>query len=274
MITAQPPLEYLITSSQAGLESFEHSRLWRSGNLLKELRDLFEECIEAETQARLARWILECRRNHDAGGYSDRNLKSPAPDFPLAAAAIENCTLPLFDEAPYYAEAPDMPRLAGQSAHACPFVFGHAELALFERTPRPSRAADALNSLEQHVRSEADAIDSCPCRSPFDLQPEDVQPDTPRHSAQLSSRKSSYTKAIFAAFVTFSEPVNDVSAQNHLFSGGEDPASQTSIEVQLGNPSKLTKSSRVISLPQIAKTRRCSAAPPPFAEISRNRRAV
>ena len=53
MITVQPPLEYLITSSQAGLESFEHSRLWRCGNLRKELRDLFEECIEAEMQARM-----------------------------------------------------------------------------------------------------------------------------------------------------------------------------------------------------------------------------
>src|ERR1700689_4182877 len=100
MITAQPPLEYLITSSQAGLESFEHSRLWRCGNLRKELRDLFEECIEAETQARLARWILECRRNHDARGHSDGNLKSAVADF-RPAGTLENCTLPLFDELPY-----------------------------------------------------------------------------------------------------------------------------------------------------------------------------
>jgi hypothetical protein len=74
--------------------------------------------------------------------------------------------------------------------------------------------------------------------------------------------------------VTVSEPANEVPAQKHLFSGGEEPASQTSIRVQVGNPTTLSKSSRVISLPQIMRTRRCSAAPPPFAEISRTRRAV
>jgi len=274
MITARPPLEYLITSSRAGLESFEHSRLWRSGNLRKELRDLFEECIEAETQARLARWILECRRNHEARGDSDGNLKSPVPDFPLEVGALGNCTLSLFDELPYCAEASDMPRLAGQSARTRPLVFGRAELPLLERTPRSSRAADALNSLEHHVRSEADAIDSFPCRSLIRLQQEDVLPDTPRHSALLPSRKSSCTKAIFAAFVTFSGPANDVPVQNHLFSGGGEPASQTSIKVQVGKPTTLTKSSGVISLSQVTKTRRYSAVPPPFAQISRNRRAV
>jgi hypothetical protein len=273
MITAQPPLEYLITSSQAGLESFEHSRLWRCGNLRKELRDLFEECIEAEAQARLARWILECRRNHDARGHSDGNTKSPVPGFRLPVGAVENCTLPLFDERPHCAEAQDMPRLTGQSACARPSLLGPIELPLLERTPRSSRAADALNTLEHHVRTEADAIDSCPCKSPTHFQQEDVLPDTPRHSALLPSRKNSYTKAIFAAFVTFSETANDVSAQNYSFSAGEELASQTSVEIQVGNSTTLSKLRRVIPLPQITKTLRCSAAPPPLAEISRNRRA-
>jgi hypothetical protein len=269
MITAQPPLEYLITSSQAGLESFVHSRLWRCGNLRKELRDLFEECIEAETEARLARWILECRRNHDARGHSDGNLKSPVR---LPAGALENSTLPLFDEPSYCAEAQNMPRLAGQSACARPSLFGPTELPLVERTPRSSRAADALNTLEHHVRTEADAIDSCPCRFPTHLQQEDVLHDTRRHSALLPSRKTSYTKAIFA-FLTFSEPANVVPMQARLFSGGEEPMSQSSIKVQVANPTTLSKSCRVISLPQITRTRRCSAASPPFAEVPRNRRA-
>ena len=273
MITAQPPLEYLITSSQAGLESFEHSRLWRSGNLRKELRDLFEECVEAETQARLARWILECRRNHDARGYSDGNLKSPISDFRLAAVALGSGTLPLFDEPARCAESPDMPQLAGHSARSRPVVLDQAEVACLEAIPQSSRAADALNSLEYHVRSEADAIDSCPSGSPIHPRQEDVLPDTPRHSALLPSSKSSYTKAIFAAVVTFSEPANDVRTQNHLFSG-EESASQTSIKLQVGDPTTLSKSSRVISLPQITKTRRCPAAPPPFVEIARTRRAV
>jgi hypothetical protein len=74
--------------------------------------------------------------------------------------------------------------------------------------------------------------------------------------------------------VTFSEPTNDVPAQNHLFSGGEERASQTSVRVQVGNSTTLSKSNRVISLPQMMKTRRCSPAPPHFAEIPRTRRAV
>jgi hypothetical protein len=274
MITVQPPLEYLITSSQAGLESFEHSRLWRCGNLRKELRDLFEECIEAETQARVARWILECRRNQDASGHSNENLKSPDPICPFVANALGSGTLPLFDEHPHRAESPDMPQLAGHSARSRPIVLDHAEVPGLEAIPRSSRAADALNSLEYHLRSEADAIDFCPSESPIHPPQEDVLPDTPRHSALLPPRKSSYTKAIFAAVVTFSEPANDIPEQNHLFSGGEEPASQTSIRIQVGNPTTLSKSSRGISLPQIMKTRRCSPAPPPFAEISRTRRAV
>jgi len=273
MITAQPPLEYLITSSQAGLESFEHSRLWRCGNLRKELRDLFEECIEAETQARLARWILECRRNHAASGRSNENLKSPDPVFSFVANALGSGTLPLFDEPLHCAELPDMPQLAGHSARSRPILLDQAELPCLEAISRSSRAADALNSLEHHVRSEADAIDSFPCSSPIHLQQNGV-PDTPLHPELLPSRKSSYTKTIFAAFVTFSEPANDVPAQKHLFSGGEEPVSQTSKKVQIGNPAMLSKSSRVISLPQITKTRRCSVASLPFAEISRNRRAV
>mgnify|MGYP001183744724 CR=1 FL=1 len=274
MITAEPPLEYLITSSQAGLESFEHSRLWRCGNLRKELRDLFEECIEAETQARIARWILECRRNQDASGHSTENLKSPDPIFPFVANALGSGTLPLFDEHSHCAESPDMPQLAGHSARFRPIVLDQAEAPGLEAISRSSRAEDALNSLEYHLRSEADAIDSCPPESPIQPRQEDVLPDTPGHSALLPSRKSSYTKAIFAAVVTFSEPANDVPEQNYLSSGGEEPASQTSIKIQIGDPTTLSKSSRVISLPQITKTRRCTAALPPFAENSRTRRAV
>jgi len=274
MITVQPPLEYLITSSQAGLESFEHSRLWRCGNLRKELRDLFEECIEAEMQARIARWILECRRNQDASGHANENLKSPDPIFPFVAKALGSGTLSLFDDPPHNAELPDTPQLAGHSARSRPIVLDQAQVPCLEAIPRPSRAADALNSLEYHLRSEADAIDSCPSASPIHPEQEDVLPDTPRHSALLPSRKNSYTKAIFAAVVTFSEPTNDVPEQKHLFSGGEEPASQTSVRVQVGNSTTLSKSNRVISLPQIMKTRRCSAVPPSFAEISRTRRAV
>ena len=56
------PLEYLVTSSQSSVESFELSRLNRVSNLRKEIRQIVDEWIAAEAEARIARWILDCRR--------------------------------------------------------------------------------------------------------------------------------------------------------------------------------------------------------------------
>ena len=62
MDTAKLPLEYLLTSSQSGLEGFELGRLNQIANLRKELRDLVDEWVQAEIEAELARWLLESRR--------------------------------------------------------------------------------------------------------------------------------------------------------------------------------------------------------------------
>jgi len=56
------PLEYLVTSSQSAVESFELSRLNCVSNLRKEIRQIVDEWIAAEAEARIARWILDCRR--------------------------------------------------------------------------------------------------------------------------------------------------------------------------------------------------------------------
>jgi len=56
------PLEYLVTSSQSAVESFELSRLNRVSNLRKEIREVVDEWIAAEAEAQIARWILDCRR--------------------------------------------------------------------------------------------------------------------------------------------------------------------------------------------------------------------
>jgi len=67
------PLEYLVTSSLTSLEAFELTRLNRAANLRKEVRDVLEEWLQTEIDARLARWILECRR-----------AKYPEPEFHVA----------------------------------------------------------------------------------------------------------------------------------------------------------------------------------------------
>lgn len=58
----RPPLDYLLTCSEPGLESYEMSRLNRIANLRRELRDVLDEWMEAEVNARVARWLLECKR--------------------------------------------------------------------------------------------------------------------------------------------------------------------------------------------------------------------
>jgi hypothetical protein len=62
MSDSQPPFEYLVTSSREAVEGYELSRLNRIANLRKELRQIVDEWIAAETDARVARWILDCRR--------------------------------------------------------------------------------------------------------------------------------------------------------------------------------------------------------------------
>lgn len=58
----RPPLEYLVSCSASALESMELARLNQASNLRKELSQVLEEWVNCEADARLARWVLECRR--------------------------------------------------------------------------------------------------------------------------------------------------------------------------------------------------------------------
>jgi hypothetical protein len=60
------PLAYLIISSEISLESYELSRLNRASNLRKEMLQMLDKWIDAETEARMARAILDWRRNEIA----------------------------------------------------------------------------------------------------------------------------------------------------------------------------------------------------------------
>jgi hypothetical protein len=80
----QLPLEYLVTSSQTALEGFELSRLNQCANLRKELRQITDQWIEVEIEARMARWILECRRAQD----SHSNSSSPESTTPATSGAL------------------------------------------------------------------------------------------------------------------------------------------------------------------------------------------
>jgi hypothetical protein len=85
MRDSEAPIEYLVTSSQTSLEAFELARLNRCANLRKELREVLEEWLQMEVDARLARWILECRRAQN--GCSD-SLAAPRIESSVAQLAL------------------------------------------------------------------------------------------------------------------------------------------------------------------------------------------
>jgi hypothetical protein len=88
MNDADLPLDYLATCSKPSLEAFELGRLNRAANLRKELRDILEAWIQAEGEARLARWLLEGRRAQDSeihvSGRESALRPEPAVQVPLA----------------------------------------------------------------------------------------------------------------------------------------------------------------------------------------------
>jgi hypothetical protein len=88
MSDTRPPLDYLATCSKASLEAFELARLNRAANLRKELRDILEEWIEAEGEARRARYLLEGRRTQDmemnVSSKDAERPRLPAPQMLLS----------------------------------------------------------------------------------------------------------------------------------------------------------------------------------------------
>src|ERR1700679_165974 len=61
MRDTQPPLDFFLTSSATGLQSYELSRMNHAANLRKELRQIMEEWIQAEVNSRFARLVMESR---------------------------------------------------------------------------------------------------------------------------------------------------------------------------------------------------------------------
>lgn len=61
MSTTHGAAEYLFRSSNAGLESFQLSRLARSAGLRKELLRIVNDIVRSEAEARAARWLRDSR---------------------------------------------------------------------------------------------------------------------------------------------------------------------------------------------------------------------
>ena len=57
----QPPWEFLLSASRNSLQSFELSRLSHASNLRKEITQLLDSWLEENSEAMLARWLMEQR---------------------------------------------------------------------------------------------------------------------------------------------------------------------------------------------------------------------
>src|SRR5579863_1955675 len=82
-----PPLEYLRAASRTSLQSFELARLNHAANLKREIGALIDQWIQENSEATLARWMLD---HHD----SLHNLPSSAPDAVAASPEAEASPLP------------------------------------------------------------------------------------------------------------------------------------------------------------------------------------
>ena len=68
----QPPWEFLLSASRNSLQSFELSRLSHASNLRKEITQLLDSWLEENSEAMLARWLMEQRERPAPRGHRER----------------------------------------------------------------------------------------------------------------------------------------------------------------------------------------------------------
>lgn len=113
MSSTQLPLDYLVTASENCLEGFEFARLDQISILRKEFSDVFDELVEAEIAARVARWMLDGRRSQTEG-VSVGQIASARSSLPEPASdASETRQLPLTRASP-------KPRRGSDSGNSAP----------------------------------------------------------------------------------------------------------------------------------------------------------
>jgi len=76
----QPPLEYLVASSQSSLESYVLSRVAKLAELRQEIHKLVNEWVQIQGDERTARWILK---------YRTTDTSRSATSFPYALSSLD-----------------------------------------------------------------------------------------------------------------------------------------------------------------------------------------
>ena len=88
---SQPPWEFLLSASRTSLQSYELSRLSHAANLRKEITALVEQWIEENSNAMLARWLMQYRER-------EIPIEDSLPDAPEAPPGDESASDNFFAE--------------------------------------------------------------------------------------------------------------------------------------------------------------------------------
>jgi hypothetical protein len=199
MGSTHPPLESLLKLSQNCLEGFELSRLNRISNLRKEFREVLDEWIEFEIEARFARWVLEFRHLREFGSLPNQIavLAFAPPELALRGVThvAEQFLLPSGNELPPEFPFASMVELGESVAFELRLPFPHSPVSL--------DASPALRSLEHSARCQARAIGDSPTDLP-DCDPPDSSSfcpflsfpnHEPDHELRIVSSQMSYVLA-------------------------------------------------------------------------------
>jgi hypothetical protein len=153
MSATRLPLPYLVTCSEMSLESVELSRLNRAANLRKEFHQILEEWIDSEVDARLARSLLEWKRQQEPDDDSRIEHTLAPPEFQqLAIAFLPESSAPATHAAPEC--SPQSPRadvraervVHGKRAQSRP------QVRKCDHAMAPSRSTQRAMSAEASLR--------------------------------------------------------------------------------------------------------------------------
>ena len=74
----EPPWDFLLSASRTTLQSFEASRLNHAANVRKEIVQLLDAWLDENSNALLARWLIEYQERIACGGVSACGSNLPA----------------------------------------------------------------------------------------------------------------------------------------------------------------------------------------------------
>jgi hypothetical protein len=139
MSDAKPPFHFIATCTQISLQSYELARLNAAAQLRRQLQEMTDQWIEAEVEARLARWALEHRRLDSQTRFDEfvalespgANLKSlPSPHRRIhrkraLVARSQNAPSPISYGSPAFSRPLPSPVVLADLAPAVPVQSAH-----------------------------------------------------------------------------------------------------------------------------------------------------